>query len=221
MRRRSFVGWMAALAGALGFRTRAAAQQLAPLDAESGAPLAALDPALLGALAAAILPSEIGADGTARALRGFNEWLSQYRGGAEVLHGYGTGDLAFLAASPATRWAGQLRALDQAARKAHGRGLAALPVPERQALVRSAIGPATLDAMPAPGSSEHVAVALMAWYYATPEATDLCYRAQIGKNRCRPIVNNPKEPAPLAAPRRSSPSDGFAARATPARGGNA
>jgi hypothetical protein len=37
-------------------------------------------------------------------------------------------------------------------------------------------------------------MALLAWYFASPDAVDLCYRAQIGRNQCRPLVHSSREP---------------------------
>jgi len=43
--------------------------------------------------------------------------------------------------------------------------------------------------------AEHVAVAVLAWYMASSEALDLCYDAEIGRRRCRPLDQNPRRPA--------------------------
>jgi hypothetical protein len=96
------------------------------------------------------------------------------------------------------RWNSQLRALDQAARSRHRTAFAGLTVPQRQELVRAAIADERASALPAPQSASHVAVGLLAWYCDTPAATDLCYRARIGKTQCRPLVHSSREPLPLA-----------------------
>ena len=198
--RRSFVRWMAALSAALGIRRRATAQGRTPENWSASGTTAPLDPQLVAALAATVLPSELGADGAGRMARSFSDWLEKYRSGAELLHGYGTAELAYTEATPAGRWGRQLAALDQAARARGGRGFASLPPADREALVRAAVGGEKLAAMPVPQQATHVAIGLLAWYYATPEATDLCYRVQIGKNRCRSLVNNPREPVAPGGP---------------------
>src|ERR1041385_1085586 len=71
--------------------------------------VAELDPALLRALGAAVLPSELGDGGVTRTVAGFERWLAGYREGAELLHGYGTGGVRRTGPSPALRWARQLR----------------------------------------------------------------------------------------------------------------
>ena len=42
------------------------------------------------------------------------------------------------------------------------------------------------------------AVALLAHFYASPAATDLCYEARIGKDTCRPLAQSSRKPLPLA-----------------------
>jgi hypothetical protein len=72
--------------------------------------VASLDPALLRAMAAAVLPSELGSGGTERAVAEFERWLAGYREGAEILHGYGTGEIRRTGPSPALKWSAQLTA---------------------------------------------------------------------------------------------------------------
>jgi hypothetical protein len=42
-----------------------------------------------------------------------------------------------------------------------------------------------------------VAVALLAHFYGTPAATDLCYNAQIGRQTCRPLSAQARKPLPM------------------------
>ena len=58
---------------------------------------------LLMALAGAALPSELGREATTAAVDGFSRWLSGYRPGAELLHGYGASDIRRTPPSPAVR----------------------------------------------------------------------------------------------------------------------
>jgi hypothetical protein len=203
--RRGFVGWMGWLAAALGFGRRpAAARRLsaASLGVGTAAPL---DERSLRALAEAVLPAEIGADGAAHAAWAFGRWLDGYHAGAEAVHGYGNAQIRVLGPSPAERWTRQLAALVSESVAKHGKPFAQIAVSERAELVRAALATERLDRMPAPLSAGHVAVGLLAHFYASPDATDLCYNAQVGKNRCRPLVNSPKEPIAIhkraAAPR--------------------
>jgi hypothetical protein len=163
-----------------------------------GLAVADLDPALLRALAAAILPAELGEDGLARAVSGFERWLAGYREGAELLHGYGTGQLHRAGPSPALRWAGQLRDLDAAARTRGGKSFAALDVTGRREVVQAALSGAQPSRLPSPDRARHLAVGLLAHFYDSAAAADLCYGARIGRNSCRPLAESVAQPGPLA-----------------------
>lgn len=155
-----------------------------------GMAVASLDPARLRALAAAVLPTELGAAGIERTVLAFERWLAGYREGAELLHGYGTGEIRVTGPSPALRWAAQLDAL--------GPSFAALPVAERQPQVRSALGSGRFAGFPPIDRAPHLALGLLAFFYDSPDATDLCYEAAIGRNACRPLATSSRAPLPLA-----------------------
>jgi hypothetical protein len=72
-----------------------------------------------------------------------------------------------------------------------------LSVAERTALVRSALQGQRVDRMPGVADASHVALALLAHFYESSAAADLCYEAQIGKNQCRPLAASSKKPLPL------------------------
>ncbi|HET9986585.1 MAG TPA: twin-arginine translocation signal domain-containing protein [Longimicrobiales bacterium] len=158
-----------------------------------------LDAPLLAALGRAVLPAELGRSGLERATSSFASWLRGYRPGAELPHGYGSAELRFAPADPSAAWASQLRELDAAARRAHGRGLAAVTRAEAQALVRAALaGDAAPERLPAPARAKHVAIALLAHFYASPEADDLCYGRRIGRQTCRGLGGVRQAPAPTS-----------------------
>lgn len=182
----------------LGVRRAAAAEHVAHAGGvASNDQLAPLDVALLTATATAVLPSELGADGVATVTRGFVSWLRGYRPSAELLHGYGTSEIAYAGASPAATWRDQLRALDRLSREKTGRGLVAATAEQRRAVIRIALADVKVNAFPDPQDARHVVLALLAWYYGSPAATDLCYGVEIMRNQCRPLRQNPDEPAPL------------------------
>ncbi len=206
--RRSFVAWAGGLAAALGFGRRAGAASATsatragstddaghPASSESAPPF---PPATLQALATAVLPGELGADGAGAAARRFSEWIAAYRPGAEALHGYGTGEIVLLPPSPLRRWRAQLAALDDAARAGGHAGLTARSVAERQTIVREALAGTKVGRLGDPLSAPHVVVALLAHWYASPDATDACYGVAIGRQQCRPLVNAVRPPLPLA-----------------------
>ena len=58
------------------------------------------------------------------------------------------------------------------------------------------------ERLPSVASAPHIALGLLAHFYDSSDATDLCYRARIGRNKCRPLAQNGRKPLPLAdAPR--------------------
>jgi hypothetical protein len=153
------------------------------------------------ALGTVVLPSELGAAGVARVVSAFQRWIAGYREHAEIVHGYGTSRIRYTGATPATRWASQLDALDASARAAKpGRTFADLSPAEREPLVRAALVGERIDRMPAVADANHIAVALLAFFYDSPEATDLCYEAQIAPQTCRPLSRSTQ--APLRIQRR-------------------
>jgi hypothetical protein len=153
--------------------------------------------AQLSALAAAVLPTELGAEGTARAVASFQRWMDGYRPGAEVNHGYGTARIERLDADPRPQWRSQLSALDGDARRAGGASFAALSIAQRQTIVRTALAGERSETLPSPLAARHVALALLAHFYESPEANDLCYEAQIGRQQCRPLAAQAQRPVAL------------------------
>ncbi len=156
-----------------------------------------IDRATLTALAEAILPSAIETAGAAAAVDGFDRWLSGYRGGAELLHGYGSSEVRYTPASPAPRFEADLVALERAARDRHGEGFAQLPADQRRALVTAAIEPHAEAALPPIARAKHVAIALIAFWAESPAGFDVGYGARIGRLGCRPLATNPDRPAGL------------------------
>ncbi len=188
--RRTFLAWLAAMLPATtGFRLPFASRIAA---------LEKLNPVLLRALANAVLPSEIGAGGARSAAAGFEKWVTGYRPGAELNHGYGTDRIRTTGADPSTRWALQLRTLDLDARRAHRAGFASITAEQRRVLVRAQLAEERATTLPGDiASAGHVALALLASFYASPAATDLCYEATISRNACRPLAAVTSPPIPL------------------------
>ena len=153
-----------------------------------GTAVAGLDSARLRALAGAVLPSELGAAGLERTVLAFERWLAGYREGVELLHGYGTGEIRLTGPSPALRWAAQLETL--------GPSFVTLSLPERQARLRGALEGGRFAGLPPVDRAPHLAIGLLAFFYRSPEATDLCYQATIGRESCRPLEDSPRPPRP-------------------------
>ena len=153
----------------------------------------------LSALGDAVLPSELGSDGVRRAVGDFQRWMDGYRPDAEAAHGYGTGRIDHLPADPRPAWRTQLQALDAEARRTGGgQSFASLTRERRQALVRSALAGERGESLPSPLVAKHVALALLAHFYDSSAATDLCYESQIGRQQCRPLAAQAERPTPLA-----------------------
>lgn len=184
--RRSFFGWLAGVVAITRFPIRAFTRWRAELDTT-----------IVHSLAAAILPGELGAAGVRRASDAFIAWVRGYRTGAEMSHGYGNARIRSTGADPSVRWAPQLDSLEADAKKAHGKGFSAITGEQRRAIVRAQLGNERGTSLGSVVNAQHVAVALLAHFYNSSEATDLCYEARIGKNACRPLPQSPQRPVQI------------------------
>jgi hypothetical protein len=180
--RRNFVAWLAGAVPVVLVTRRADAL---------GASWLAADEATMRALALAILPSELGADGAVRVAHDFQRWIDDYREHVELVHGYGTSALQFSRASPRAKWAAQLEALRQ-------NGFNEKSLDQRRAIIEKVLDGERLDRMPDVVAAPHVAVALLAFYFGSSEAADLCHQARIGRETCRPLAAQARKPLPLA-----------------------
>lgn len=165
---------------------------------ESTSPLAE---EVLTSLAPLVLPAEALGGELAATLDRFRRWRDGFEPVAELDHPYLSSDeIRYGPADPRPLWQAQCVALDDEARKRHGRALGALDRSEQEALLRRQIertktdGSATLpEAVRAP----HIALALLSWFYSTPEANDLCYGAAIGRHSCRGLPSAVDRPVAL------------------------
>lgn len=156
------------------------------------------DPATLTALAEVVLPATaLGKAGVTRAVSAFRSWGTGYRESAELNHGYGTSRLRTTGPTPLTRWMKQLDDLEASARTSYRRQFHQLSITERTELVRAALEGQRVERMPAVGDANHVGLALMAHFYESSTATDLCYQAQIGRTTCRPLRETSRKPLPF------------------------
>jgi hypothetical protein len=156
-----------------------------------------LDPRLLRSLGAAVLPSELRSAGIDRIVTAFERWLAGYREGVELVHGYGSGELRVTGPSPALRWSSQLRELVAAAQRQHGASFDRLELSARQDLIRAALQGERLGGLPQVDRASHLVIGLLAFYFGSPEASDLCYQARIGANSCRSLADAERRPLPL------------------------
>jgi hypothetical protein len=133
----------------------------------------------LRSLAAIVLPSELGPDGLEKTVAGFERWVREYRAGAEMDHGYGFTRLRSKGPSPAPAYLKQL---------------AALKLEDGAAGVEAALSQANVTSLPQTPDGRHVASDLMAFYFRSSAANDLCYRAHIGRDECRGLAGSEREP---------------------------
>ena len=194
--RRTFVARVTGLLAAWPALGRVRLSRAVLAFTRSGTPAAQPNATLLDAVGDAVLPAELGPQGITRAVAEFQRWMDAYQPGAEANHGYGTGRIERLPADPRPQWRSQLAALDAEARRT-GQSFTALSRDRRQTLLRAALAGERGDAMPNPLMAKHVALALLAHFYDSPAATDLCYRAQIGRQQCRPLAAQHERPVAL------------------------
>jgi len=179
--RRTVLRWAASLAGALRVSSVRVWAQAANFPADQAD--------TLRALAAVVLPAELGAAGVDRTADAFVIWVRGYRAGAEMDHGYGVTRLRSKGASPAPNYLRHLEALREA--------LLSGDMESKRQAVTAALEQAKITDLPRTPDGRHVAADLMAFYFRSSDANDLCYRAAIGRDLCRGLDGSERAPAPL------------------------
>ena len=147
-------------------------------------------------VATTVLPSVIGAKGQDAAVDEFLRWLRGYQEGVPLSHGYGEPRLVRTGPSPAPGYGAQVAALQQAATDRGGR-FGALPLPTRRAILDTAFKAAGIQNLPSRPDGRHVVADLMAHYFRSSAANDLCYNARIGRHTYRAIRVTTVRPLPL------------------------
>ena len=158
----------------------------------------ALDPGTLAAVGDAVLPESLGAAGRTKAVRAFGAWIGAYQPVAEEMHGYGNAEITYTPSDPAPGWNAQLEALDLLSKRKFRRGFAAIDTTKRRELITAQIGRAAARLSANPLQAAHVAVALLAHWADSSDATDVVYGAKIGKGECRILAESSRKPLPLA-----------------------
>jgi hypothetical protein len=147
-------------------------------------------------VAATVLPSAIGRKGQDDAVDNFLRWVRDYKEGVPLSHGYGEPRLVKTGPSPAPGYAKQIAALEAAA-KARGGRFGALPLEVRRGLLDDAFKAADVRNLPGRPDGKHIVADLMAHYFRSSAANDLCYNARIGRNTYRAIRVTTVRPQPL------------------------
>ena len=181
MQRRTFLQWFAAAAGTLPFPVLRTWAQTASFPAQHAA--------TLRTLAALLLPSELGSQGTVRVAEKFERWVRDYRPGADLEHGYGHTRLRSQPPSPAATYIAQLASL---------RDALAHPDPSaKRRAIEAALNSANVRELPYSPDGRHIAADLMSFYFQSSDANDLCYRAGIYREGCRGLPGSDLPPPPL------------------------
>lgn len=147
-------------------------------------------------VAATVLPAVIGRKGQDEAVDNFLKWIREYKEGVALSHGYGEPRLVKSGPSPAAGYSKQIAALQQAAQARGGR-FGALPLDVRRELLDGAFTAAEVRNLPGRPDGKHVIADLMAHYFRSSGANDLCYNSRIGRNTYRAIRVTTVRPQPL------------------------
>jgi len=191
VRRRSLLGWAASALSTLPFIRSAfgLATEATALSPEAQA--------AVRSLASAVLPASLEPARLTEIADRFLAWVSGYHEDAELDHGYGHTRLRSTGPSPAASYPSQLAVLETAARADGATGFAALPAERRRTLVEAALTTAGVDDLPERPDGRHVAADLLAFFFRSAEANDLCYGAAIGREDCRGLPGSDQRPVPL------------------------
>jgi hypothetical protein len=196
MKRRTLLQWLGSAAATVPllrvFYADLSAAVLARVDE-----LAPDQVLVLRDVAATVLPSAIGAKGQDQAVDNFLIWIRDYREGVPLSHGYGDPRLVRSGPSPLSGYAKQIAALQQASRERGGR-FGTLALETRRAIVDEAFKAADVRNLPGRPDGKHVVADLMAHYFRSSAANDLCYNARIGRHSNRSIQVTTVRPRPLA-----------------------
>jgi hypothetical protein len=140
---------------------------------------------VLESLANIVLPASLGSGGGKKVADEFVVYVHDYRPGADTEHGYGFTRVVPKPPSPARRYAEQLNAL---------------PAPLTKDAVKQALTQSGVKELPRVPDGKSVIADLMAFYFRSSEANDLCYRAEIGRDQCRGLNGSDRTPKPLREP---------------------
>ena len=201
--RRTFLKQSAATVAAVSLTGCAAGERAAATDGEAlsrtdGTTPVPLPDEALRAVAEAVLPDELGEDGRERAVRAFERWSDALEPVAELSHPYLVPEIRYSGPDPRPGWAAQLAGLEKESDSRYGRSLSDLGVSARRELLARPLADAG-PGLGAPQNADHVALALMAHFFGSAIATDLCYGRAIRRELCRSIEGAEDEPAPLGA----------------------
>lgn len=159
---------------------------------------------ILRAVGEAVLPAELGDDGRERAVAAFERWSDGLEPVAELAHPYLVPETRYSGPDPRPGWAAQLQGLEKECRARFGSEFGEIDVAARRNLLAGPVGQAGTG-LGSPSNAGHVAVALMAHFFRSPTATDLCYGRVIAKQQCRGLDGALGEPVHVAGSEGGAP----------------
>lgn len=155
------------------------------------------DRELIAAIGEVVLPSTLGADGRAKAVAAFAQWLNEYRAGVPMSDGYGDLRYTVVPPSPLLRYPSQLRRLQELS-KAKGYTFTRLPPADRKAVVEAALLEAKVTKLPERPDGRHVACDLMSHFYSSSDGNDFLFKASIRVSECRGLDGSAARPTSIA-----------------------
>lgn len=158
------------------------------------------DRAILNVLAPIVLPRQaLGDAGITRAVDGFLAWLDGFDPVSERDHPYDSAEIHYGPPDPGPLWNAQLEALNIEAGKRFGAAYTDIGEARQAEILKNQLPEHLPENMPYAGEAAHVAIGLLAWFCATPEANDFALQAKIGKYTCRGLASGADEPEPLGS----------------------
>ncbi len=165
-----------------------------PLEADE---LTADQVFVLRDVAATVLPSAIGRKGQDEAVDNFLRWIRDYKEGVPLSHGYGEPRLVKIRRRHRRRVTRNRSPHCRPRRRRRAAGLARCRSPIAGRSWTRPSRPPTFATSLARPDGKHVVADLMAHYFRSSGANDLCYNARIGRHTYRAIRMTTVRPQPL------------------------
>lgn len=189
MKRRTLfkAGLLAILGNAVPRRARAQAGTLGQNHRE-----------LVAAIGEVVLPTTLGADGRAKAVKAFAKWLDGYKAGVPMSYGYGDQlKYSVVPPSPALRYPAHFKRLHELSRT-KGSIFTALSPADKKAVLEAALREAKVTELPERPDGRHVASDLLSHFYNSSDGNDFLFKASIRVSQCRGLDNSAERPAAVA-----------------------
>ncbi len=186
MLRRRFFQWILSSSVFLPRWTRAQAAGLDPADSP-----------LLREVALVVLPASLTPGRVTEISAQFQQWIRDYRAGADAGYGYGHPKPRVLGPNPSAHYSEQLHELNAAAVQKRV-PFAQLGDSDKRDLIKVALTKAGVDSLPSQPNGRHLAADLMSFFYNSSVGEDFLYNAAIKREDCRGLASSGKRPAPLS-----------------------